>query len=496
MIKAVRAAVVSMVVLLLLCTIVSVQAQTPDMGQGNANVIAQNMDTSGDAIVQAWYYNQNGTPADHIQRTIPPLAAKVFDVSTTSIGEPWQGSMILSSDKELGSVANLLWDGGAYGDKSTAASYEGPSETSDVWYLPYVAVLPGREVGQISVQNADSGQVTVDIRYYYRSRRDPTAEISQSIQVGGSKHYDLGSPGGNVPDLPGLVGKSSWVGSAVVQARGGKQITVAYVNNGRDQAAAYVGAIQPAKTLIGPYVARSATFDGKLKWVQYHTIILQNPNDKATLVDVGFYGQRTDSLDKLFENLRIGPHQILRIDLQRGRDVPAGELDPLDWRPGDDVKWKGWVVVDSNRPICGVVLDTKPTKPLASLYRMIDRLEVLQQGSRAVYMPAAYRLQSGGKWALYSRLVVANLSSSGRAAVHFHFYDRQGNLDFSLTRRIPKGQVKYIETNRDLLNSLGDNWVGSVYVESTRPIAATVDTLWRKPARQSTYNAINEVPTP
>ncbi len=489
--KSVRAAIVSMVVLMLLCTIVSVQAQTPDNGQGNANVIAQNMDPSVVAVVRADYYDPDGSLADTIQKNIKPLAAKEFQISATTIGEPWIGSMILSSSRELASVVNLLWDGGTFGDGSTAASYAGRTQTSDVWHLPWVVIEPGRQGGQISIQNADTTSVVVDIRYYLRGEPALTAEVSQSIAVGGSVHYDLGDPGGKVPDLPGLIGEDRWPGSVVVTARGGKQITVSYVNQLKGWSGAYMGVTLCSQTVIAPMVRRRAVDgSGDLWWQESATVVLQNPNDKGVWVDVDFHSGRTGSLAKSFEDIVIGPHKGLVFNLATGgRGIPAAELEVLDYLPGPDVDWYGMVVVHSSRsdrPICGVVHSGRRTA-IARTYEMIGTAE----GSPGLYMPTAYRMRPGGSWSLSSRLAVANVSDHA-AIVSFDFYDRAGNLDLSLKKHVLKNGVKVINMRSPVVSSLGYDWVGSVYVSAKYPIAATVDTYWTNPIREGAYNAIHD----
>jgi hypothetical protein len=493
--RALRTAAVSIVVLLAMCTIVSVEAQTPDNGQGSANIIVQNMDTNTgnpDATVVVSYLDPDGSEADSMDVTVPPLAAKEFLISDTSMGEPWIGSAIVYSDSPLASVVNLLYEGGASPDDKTAAAYTGFAETDDLWYLPFVFVIHTRQVGQISVQNADEEVATVCIGYYKRRQSVPTAEVCEDIEAGGSRFYDLGTPGGNVPDLAGLIGSDRWSGSAVVEAQDGKQITVVLVNQVKNsKTMAYMGVTEPSATLIAPRLGRRARYTsaGTLLWKKYGFVQLQNPNDSAATVDLSFYSVN-GVLEHIIEDLVMDPYGSAQLNLNTGGDVPASEFDSLDYDPGPDIEWEGGLVVESDLPIAGMVIPDFQDRGAASMYNLIDPA----QGSNAVYAPATYRVACGSSWCPVSALSIINVSDPAQPAeLNFYFYDRDGNLDDTVTRSIGQYQSTTIYTQRTGYDAtLGSNWMGSVYVTSTQPIAGVVDTMWSDTLEQSSYNAIND----
>jgi hypothetical protein len=480
--KAVRTVAVSMMVLVVLCTVVSVQAQTPDNGEGNANIIAQNMDTNTgnpDASVVASYLSPDGSSADSLGASVPPLAAKEFAISQTGIGEPWVGSAVLYSTSELASVVNLLYD-------ESAAAYTGFSGTNDIWYLPFVFVRS--QVSQISVQNADDETATVCIEYYQRSQSVPTADVCEDIEEGGSRFYDLGSPGGYVPDLPGLLGQSNWSGSAIVEAQDGKQIAVMLANQYRGRTGAYVGVTQPSLTLVAPRVGRRALFQsGLLKWKRYGIVSLQNPNAGTATVDLSFYSAEGGTLDLFVDDLTIPPYQMTTLNLQVGGALSQAQLDALDYEPGDDVIWSGVVVAESDIPIFGIVVSDYQRKGGASMYNMLDP----SAASDTLYVPSLYRVACGSDWCPVSRLSIANFAGD-QAHIVLNFYDRNGNLVYSPTRTIAGEDVRVFYMTRSEYDSFGTNWMGSVYVTSDRPIAAVVDTLWTGDLEHSTYNAIND----
>ncbi len=490
--KSIRTAAVSVLVLVLLCTIVSVEAQTPDNGQGNANVIAQNMDTdtsSGNpsANVVAAYHNPNGSVADSLGTSIRPLAAKEFQISDTTIGQGWTGSTVLYSDEELASVVNLLWDGGAYGDGTAAASYTGFSQTSDTWYLPRVNVVfgQGRQVTQLSVQNADSTAATVWFRYYKFGESTPTAEVSVVIEAGGSRYYDLGSPGGDVPDLRGLSG-GDWAGSAVVEAEDGKQLTAIAVNHWKGYSGAYLGVAQPSLSLVSPKMIRRAKCkDGDLRWKEFGQIVLQNPNVISATVDLAFYDKITGDLDLLLDDLEIGGQESIKVHLKNGGSIDPALLDPLDRDPGCPILWNGKVIVTSDTPIFGVANDIRRGEA-ASLYNLADT----DSASGTLYLPAVFRINYGGGSNVYSRIALANMSGT-EASVDYYLYDRDGNLDLTTTKTIPANGVGAFRA-KEHAASVGDNWMGSIYAMADQDVIALVDTLWDGTGRFSTYNGLND----
>ena len=487
----VRTALVASLVVVALCGIVSVEAQTPNNGQGNSIISAQNKNTDvgnpdATANIVASYVNPAGSPADSVGGSVPPLAAAQFLSSDAGVGEAWVGSMVLYSDEQLASSADLMWENGAHGDGKTAASYTGFGEGSDTWYLPRVVVAHGAQVTSIALQNADTQPVTVTIKYVYRGDATPTAVISETIETAGSRLYDLGDPGGKVPDLTTLVGQPTWEGAAVVEVEDGRVVTAMCVFHWRGFAAAYVAVPQPALNILGPRLLRRA-YDvaGELNWAEFGNIFLQNPNDTDADVDVAFYDVSTGNLDLLLEVV-VPAHRMRSINLRQGGHIPVADLDPLDSDPGPDIVWSGKVLATSDIPILGVVLNQRGWE-VASMYGMADTT----QGSDSLYMPSVYRVLGAGAASVYSRLIVANLSDTAPMDIDWYFYDRDGNQDLVKHHTVLADGVKNLQTQLSPFTSLGNNWEGSVYVTSTGPMVGIVDTLWvAGSVRMSTYDAI------
>lgn len=125
------------------------------------------------------------------------------------IADSGQGSVVVSSDQELGAVVQIL----ARGQTPSSGAYSGFSEGSGLFYVPLAirqrVGASGVANSQIAVQNTGSSAVDVDIRLVsYDGSPTYTATVS-SLAAGAAYLYDLADESSlNVPD--------GWYGSAVV----------------------------------------------------------------------------------------------------------------------------------------------------------------------------------------------------------------------------------------------------------------------------------------
>lgn len=499
--NAVRATVVSAVLLAILLTIVVVEAQTPVNGQGNANIIVQNIDDTKTINVVASYIGPGGVPEDSVGAPVPPLSAAEFLVSAAlQITSPWQGSAILYSEGEVASVASLLWDGGGYYDGTSAAAYTGFDGGDTTWYVPALVVNPGVEASQITVQNVDEEALTFYVDYYERGDVTPDGSIDDTLESGESKMYDLGSPGGKVPDLVAASTSGiNWTGAAVVSSA--NEIAVIQTNHWRGWSSAYEGATGTSDTLYSASISRRRyEMSFGTYWAEFSVLSLQNPNDTATDVTIEFY-DRSDGLLDLTIDDTIPAHSAAGYNLKGGGAVPASTFDVLDTDTTDtDAIWVGYAVVTSTEPILGVVTVIQPgLRTMGAGVAGVYNLFTTTGATVDMYVPAAYRMRPGGNWAQLTRMGIVNLGSSD-ATLTFQFYDRAGNQSLKLTgRTIAPGAIETINTKNggtlataaEFENNLGNNWQGSIYIHSTEPIAGIAETLWPD-SRFSVYGAVNK----
>jgi hypothetical protein len=349
------AAVYTLLLALLLAGVVIVRAQTPVNGEGNSNIVVQNLHQTETANVVASYVGPGGVPEDSLGTAIPRLSAAEFLSSATGLPSGWIGSMVLYSDREVASVASLLWDGGAYYDGTSAACYTGFEAGDTSWYVPALVVNPGVEMSQLTVQNVDTEALTFYVEYYERGESTPDAVIDDTLEPDESRMYDLGSPGGKVPDLVAVSDSgANWTGAAVVTST--NQIAVVQTNHWRGWSSAYVAFEEPSDTLYSSSISRRMYVrPWRTWWAEFSVLSLQNPNDTDVDVNIKFY-DRSDGLLDLELPYTIPARSAAGFNLRTGGWVPASTFDVLDTDTTDsDTVWVGHAVVTATQPILGVV---------------------------------------------------------------------------------------------------------------------------------------------
>jgi hypothetical protein len=505
--KTLSRGILIVVLLTTLTGLVAVEAQTPTNGQGNSNIIVQNLDcvpTSDPANVVAAYVAPDGSPADSLGATIAPCGSAEFAVSDTSIPGGWQGSMVLYSDKELASVSMLLWDGGDWADAKTGGAYVGFGAGDYTLYLPSLVVDPAVQVGQVAVQNVSTDDpATVYINYREMGDTAVDVQVVDTIPADASRLYDLGAPGGTTPDLMSYLTypatDTNWSGSVVVSST--SEIAAIATNQWRGWSAGYEGIASADTTLIVPFIARRAyQLPKRYFWAEASVLIIQNPNDSAATVDVDFYSNQDGSLTTTFEDIVIPAYDAVRIHTRWGGSVDPSWLTPLDWKPDTDIEWVGKATITSDLPVMSVLNDMRLDRNqigdgTASMYNPAGP----SSGSGELFMPALYRIGTGTSWTQRSKLYVANLEGTD-ATIDIHFYDRDGNLDLTLEDRVVPANGAgslllhvggTLGTGAELA-VLGNNWVGSAHIVSDRNVIGIVDTIWEPEARLATYTAVNQ----
>ena len=79
----------------------------------------QNLDTVNSATIQVTYYNQTGGTEASVSDTVPAGGSKTY-FPLTAVSEGFNGSVVISSDRDVRAIANILGNGLDYG-----ASYGG-----------------------------------------------------------------------------------------------------------------------------------------------------------------------------------------------------------------------------------------------------------------------------------------------------------------------------------------------------------------------------------
>ena len=143
----------------------------------------QNLDPA-DASATLVFYNQDGTIRESVPVTITGGSVAIYAAMPLSSATAFNGSLVISSDKPLAVIANILNTTG-----TARAAYDGSSSGSTTVSLPLLQKNNGGSLwtSNFSVQNAGTGTASVTVNY---SDCAPSAQTPVSIPEGSSKTFD------------------------------------------------------------------------------------------------------------------------------------------------------------------------------------------------------------------------------------------------------------------------------------------------------------------
>ena len=206
-------------------------------GTGTSFIYVQNADASENATIVATFYGTDGSEDGTVNiASLPPYVSTTVDTDepTPALPSTWQGSVVVSSDRQVAAVGRTYFENVPdppdhlyAGDYTALAS---PQHTS---FLAYVFNSGGRN-NIIAVQNTEDTDATVTIHYLRRA--DGTeipggatcegSPIVDTIPANGVVYYDLlnltrngvasGGIGGKIPCMgangteqttPGTIGE-------------------------------------------------------------------------------------------------------------------------------------------------------------------------------------------------------------------------------------------------------------------------------------------------
>jgi hypothetical protein len=489
------ASVLAMVFVLAMSTFV--YAAPPDPGTGNTDVVVMNVttDTSAPAAsVVAEYVGQSG----NVEATKSPaggvasLGAFEFRAADSGLGDGFNGSLIVSSDRDVAAVAFTGYTGGsATDDNKTGSAYSGFSEGSTTINIPSLFQRPNAQFSRITVQNMGTGVANVSLNYY---SRDGTAfagnPITDAIPEGAQRTYDLSQinppPGGKVPDFPDNLA-DGWVGS--LQVTSDKNIGAVISTIWEFFASAYESAASGSTALICPWASRRFIAG---EWAQSIGVIVQNLSNSATANVTVNWLNRDGSQAHSFTTT-IPALSAKGFNTRVNADTPDPQA--LYTALGDD--WNGSVTISSDQPTAAVVdMNWRAQgQQAANTYRCESSTE--GSGATSIFFPAAYRIVTGGTWQRYSSIIVQNVANTA-ANVTVRWYNRAGTLLHTFTDVIP-GQSSHGFNTRFVADfppggnidqfrtDLGDNFEGQVYVTSDQPLMGLGTTTYIGDV--DTYNA-------
>jgi hypothetical protein len=223
----------------------------------NSGFQVQNL-TSESASIQIEFYNQDGTLAASPSDTIAADDSNTY-FPLSAVSEGFNGSVVISSDKDIRAIANVLGNGLDYG-----ASYSGFTEGASPVSLPLLMKANSGFNTWFNVQNAGSASTDVTVTY-----SDGVTASCTGLQPGAActlKQADEAHATG-------------WVGSATVTA--GEPLAVSVMEVGATTLFGYSGFTGGSEFVAMPLI--NANNAGYITGVQ-----IQNMDSTSTDVTVSY----------------------------------------------------------------------------------------------------------------------------------------------------------------------------------------------------------------
>lgn len=318
----------------------------------------QNLEAA-EATVVLEFYKQDGTLAvtPPPQYTIAGNSSKTFfPISDAPAG--FNGSLVISSDKDIRAVSNLVGSGPGNYFAATNGFQAGATEVS----LPLVMCNNSGFDTFFNVQNAGSADANITINYVPGSNGTARSETA-TIKPGAAKTFDqtAGSATVNCATLADGTGK--FIGSAKVTSNQPVVATLMQLNTGGFKVLmGYGGFTQGSATVALPLVM--ANNSGLYTGVQ-----VQNVGTTATTVTIAYSANTAGSGTPANETFSLAPGASKTI-IQNG--APPGNGSANNW--GTVGKYIGGAVITNsgNQPLVAIVNQVLPSPALGSAYEGFD----------------------------------------------------------------------------------------------------------------------------
>ena len=177
-------------------------------GQGyTSGIQVQNLD-AGPAAITLTFYNQDGSTANQTTDTIPGNDSKTYFQATLTAPSGFSGAAVISSDKPLASISNVLKNNNGAG-----AAYVGSNAGSTSVNLPLLMKNNAGFNSWFSLQNAGSATAAVTVSY-----SDGTS-ASASIPVGAARVFNQATENHNLAAFSASISSDQPVVAVAVQER-------------------------------------------------------------------------------------------------------------------------------------------------------------------------------------------------------------------------------------------------------------------------------------
>ena len=224
----------------------------------NAGFQVQNLDASNSATIQITFYNQSGTVAATVDDTVAAGGSNTY-FPLSAVSEGFNGSVVISSDRDIRAITNVLGNGLDYG-----ASYGGFTAGAGTVRVPLLMKANSGYNTWFNVQNAGSSATTVSVTY-----SDSVIASCANLEPGAACTLDQSTE----------AHAAGWVGSATVTAS--EPIVVTVMEVGPTTLFAYGGFASGSTDVAMPLI--NANNSGYVTGVQ-----IMNLGSSSTNVTVSY----------------------------------------------------------------------------------------------------------------------------------------------------------------------------------------------------------------
>lgn len=474
---------------LLLVVVPAAFAQYPSGGVATTNAVIQNTSSDTANVVVQYYKGDGALAYNNPGVSIGSGAVKEIKTADEPLPAGFNGTAVVSGDKSIAAIVSIKYTGvPADADGKNQGAYNGFSDGATAIYFPSMWRFSGI-VSTFTVMNTESSPATVNIEYFDRSGNSLNTRTANIPGYAG-KTYSFNNPN----QVPG-----SFDPDGSVTVTSSNKLAGASTAQYSNRAAAYQALTDADR---GTTLYASSHFRFKLnpndaQYTLFSAVNIQNTSSTtAAQVDVKYYNRDTGALD-LTVPVTIPAGSAAGLNTRTGGDKPANTFNPL----GTD--WAGSVVIESKNDvdIVGTVVTQWGTAGKAG----IAALTSAANASNKLYLPAQYRLQSGGTWNQWSSINLQNVGTTtvNAADLIVRYVDTNGNTVATFTGgqlpgNLAPGAAMGLNTrnggdlNAGVFNNFGNGFIGGTVIEAPAgaELIATVNIVYKD--RASVYNAFAE----
>jgi hypothetical protein len=426
-----------------------------------------NLDATHEAHITVTYYPQGTAAAVDVDDTIDAGGSVTYAALHTEAGDPFNGSVVVSSDMPIAAIANTL--GAAFGnDWAYAASTGGFSEGSQSFSLPLLMCNNNDFDTWFNIQNAGTGTANITINYVAGPLGGTDATDTASIEPGRAVTFNQaeGSAGSEKKCAAGLSAAAggTFVGAATITSNEPIVATVMQLNTGTFRVLmGYNGFTGGAEDIRAPLVmANNAGF--------FTGIQVQNAGTTSTTVTIDFSANTVGTFNPTDLTFDLDPGAAATY-LQAGND---GTNDWVETTPGEK-RYIGGATVTSTG---GVPLVAIVNQVLAGAVSFGTAYESFSAGdaTSSVNVP----LVMAQNYGFNTGVQVQNVSTTDACNVTIDFSaNTVGTWNpTDLTFSLDAGEsATYIQDGNDGTNTWTDRYIGAANITGGCSIVAIVNEI-------------------